>query len=164
MSLQIENVHWENRWYLQLFLQAPCKLKSFEIINAWFLKTYILLYHLCFWNKIVSIQYFFLYVFQLHMSFHFMFSSSAEAVVQRYSVQKAFLKILQTASLLKKRLWHWGFPVNFAKFLRTSFLQNTSSPLLLHYFLFMEAAFDSCKCNGLQMFFRPEGLWILQYF
>ena len=35
------------------------------------------------------------------------------------------------AILLKKRLWHWCFPVNFAKFLRTHFLQNTSGPLLL---------------------------------
>ena len=31
----------------------------------------------------------------------------------------------------KKRLWHRCFPVNFAKFLRTPFLQNTSRPLLL---------------------------------
>ena len=29
---------------------------------------------------------------------------------------------LRPASLLKKRLWHWCFPVNFAKFLRTPFL------------------------------------------
>ena len=29
-------------------------------------------------------------------------------------------------TLLKKRLWHRSFPVNFAEFLRTSFLQNTS--------------------------------------
>ena len=29
-------------------------------------------------------------------------------------------------TLLKKRLWDRCFPVNFAKFLRTSFLQNTS--------------------------------------
>ena len=28
-------------------------------------------------------------------------------------------------SLLKKRLWHKCFPVNFAKFLKTPFLQNT---------------------------------------
>ena len=28
-------------------------------------------------------------------------------------------------TLLKKRLWHRFFPVNFAKFLRTPFLQNT---------------------------------------
>ena len=33
--------------------------------------------------------------------------------------------------LLKKSLWHWCFPVNFAKFLRTPFLQNTSRRLLL---------------------------------
>ena len=35
------------------------------------------------------------------------------------------------ATLLKKRLWHRCFPVNFAKFLRTPFLQNTSGRLLL---------------------------------
>ena len=35
------------------------------------------------------------------------------------------------ATLLKKRLWHRCFSVNFAKFLRTPFLQNTSGRLLL---------------------------------
>ena len=29
-----------------------------------------------------------------------------------------------TATLLKKRLWHWRFPVNFAKFLRTNFYRT----------------------------------------
>ena len=38
---------------------------------------------------------------------------------------------LGSATLLKKRLWHRCFPVNFAKFLRTPFLQNTSGRLLL---------------------------------
>ena len=33
---------------------------------------------------------------------------------------------------LKKSLWHRCFPVNFTKFLRTSFLQNTSGRLLLN--------------------------------
>ena len=33
--------------------------------------------------------------------------------------------------ILKKRLWHRCFPVNFAKFLRTPLLQNTSGWLLL---------------------------------
>ena len=28
--------------------------------------------------------------------------------------------------LLKEKLWHWYFPVNFAKLLRAPFLQNTS--------------------------------------
>ena len=32
---------------------------------------------------------------------------------------------LRSATLLEKRLWHRCFPVNFAKFLRTPFLQNT---------------------------------------
>ena len=35
------------------------------------------------------------------------------------------------ATLLKKRLWYRCFPMNFAKVLRTSFLQNTSGRLLL---------------------------------
>ena len=33
---------------------------------------------------------------------------------------------LMPATLLKKRLWHRCFPVNFTQFLRTLFLQNTS--------------------------------------
>ena len=37
---------------------------------------------------------------------------------------------LRPATLLKKKLWHRCFPVNFAK-LRTPFLQNTSGRLLL---------------------------------
>ena len=53
-----------------------------------------------------------------------------EAVVQRCSVTKLFLEISQNSQentcarvpfLLKKRLWHRCFPVNFVKFLRTSF-------------------------------------------
>ena len=35
--------------------------------------------------------------------------------------------------LYSKRLWHRCFPVNFAKFLRTPFLQNTSGRLLLTF-------------------------------
>ena len=35
------------------------------------------------------------------------------------------------ATSLKKRLWHRCFPVNFAKFLRTPILQNSSGQLLL---------------------------------
>ena len=60
--------------------------------------------------------------------------------------QKMFLEILQNsqkntcdrvsflnkvATLLKKRLWHRYFPLNFAKLLRTPFLQNTSGQLPL---------------------------------
>ena len=61
---------------------------------------------------------------------------------------KAFIKLIQCnfsgpafvfqeqkqppedATLLKRRLWHRCFPVNFMKFLRTPFLQNTTGRLL----------------------------------
>ena len=39
---------------------------------------------------------------------------------------------LRPATLLKKGLWHRFFPVNFAKFLRATFSQNTSGRLLLN--------------------------------
>ena len=39
---------------------------------------------------------------------------------------------LRLSTLLKKRLLHRCFPVNFGKFLRTLFLQNISGRLLLH--------------------------------
>ena len=52
---------------------------------------------------------------------------------------------LRAAALLKKSLWHRCFPVNFAKFLRTPFLQNTSGRLLSNvkvlYIQIMETKF-----------------------
>ena len=46
--------------------------------------------------------------------------SYTEAVVQGSYVKKVFFnKVagLRLATLLKKRIWHWCFPVNFTKFL-----------------------------------------------
>ena len=45
---------------------------------------------------------------------------------------------LRPATLLKERNCHRCFPVNFAKFLRTPFLQNTFGRLLLNPELFLE--------------------------
>ena len=42
-----------------------------------------------------------------------------------------FFTGLKPATLLKRRLWHRCFLVNFAKFLRTPFSQNTSGRLRL---------------------------------
>ena len=78
-----------------------------------------------------------------------------EAVARRCSVKKVFLEIslnsqentcarvsflimlqasgLRPATLLKKRLWHRCFPVNFAKFLRTSFFIEHLWWLLLYW-------------------------------
>ena len=47
------------------------------------------------------------------------------------SLKKQPPEVFRPATLLKKRLWHRCFPVNFVKFLRTPFLQNTSHRLLL---------------------------------
>ena len=44
-------------------------------------------------------------------------------------LKKSFRQRL--ATLLQKRLWHRCFPVNFVKFLRIPFSQNTSERLLL---------------------------------
>ena len=41
---------------------------------------------------------------------------------------------LGPATLLRKRLWHRSFFVNFTKFLTTSFPQNTSRRLLLSFY------------------------------
>ena len=48
----------------------------------------------------------------------------------------SFAKSLRPATLFKKRLWHRFFPVKFAKFLRTPFLQNASDRLLLKKYIF----------------------------
>ena len=44
---------------------------------------------------------------------------------------------------LKKRPWHSRFPVNFEKFLRTYFLQNTSVRLLLNNTMYLQSAPDA---------------------
>ena len=52
----------------------------------------------------------------------------------KHLCQSLFFNIvagLRPATLLKKRLWHSCFLVNFGKFLRTPFLQNTFWRLLL---------------------------------
>ena len=58
--------------------------------------------------------------------------------IWQYSQENTCTKVsfsIRSATLLKKRLCHRCFPVNFAKFLRTPFLQNTSWRLLLQYVL-----------------------------
>ena len=64
---------------------------------------------------------------------------SPEAATRGVLYEKVFLEIsrscLRPATLLKKRLWHKCFPVNFVKFLRRSFLQSTSGGVVLLVFL-----------------------------
>ena len=80
--------------------------------------------------------------FVLQMSYKLLHRSSHQRCSVRKGILRNFAKFtgkhlcqslffnkvagLSPATLLKKRLWHRCFPVNFAKFLRTPFLQNTS--------------------------------------
>ena len=70
----------------------------------------------------------------------------SEAATRVALQKKVFLEILQNSqentcarvSFFSKvaglgRLWHRCFPVNFAKFLRTPFLQNTTGRLLIDF-------------------------------
>ena len=67
------------------------------------------------------------------------------AAVQRFTAKKEFLEISQNSQgntfarvsfLIKKRLWHRCFPVNFAKFLRTRFYTEHLRWLLLFMQMF----------------------------
>ena len=93
---------------------------------------------------------------------------NSETVVRRCSVKQVFLKkflkftgkhlcqslffnkvaSLRAATLSKKRLWHRGFPVNFANFLRTSFsIEHLHWLLLLIHLLFSAVwCFAACWC------------------
>ena len=64
------------------------------------------------------------------------------AIAFRISDQRCSMKKgLRPATLLKKRLWHRCFTVNFAKVLRTPFLQNTFGWLLLCFMAFSDWEF-----------------------
>ena len=78
-----------------------------------------------------------------------------EAVARKCSVKK----VLRPATSLKKKLWHWCFPVNFTKFLRTPFYTERLCWLLLHilclHFLrihhdyFLQRVFESVRAQFL---------------
>ena len=58
-----------------------------------------------------------------------------EAATRGVLCERVFLEISQNSqenNFIKKRLWDRCFPVDFVKFVRTPFLQNTSGQLLLN--------------------------------
>ena len=63
---------------------------------------------------------------------------------------------LRPATLFKKRLWHRCFPVNFAKFLRTPFLQITSVRLLLNR---IKCSWQNVLCMCLASKCRNMFIW-----
>ena len=75
----------------------------------------------------------------------FLFSDYSEAATKGFLYKKSILKnfgkftgkylrqslFFNKVAGLRRRLWHRCFPMNFAKFLETPFLQNTSGRMLL---------------------------------
>ena len=55
---------------------------------------------------------------------------------------------LRSATLLKKRLWHRFFPVNFAKCLRTPFLIEHFHRLFLHVFIYLHISCNILEKTG----------------
>ena len=92
-------------------------------------QSYLLRHHEHF---ILEIMFWVKSILSLH-KLHYHSLRFAEAIVRRCSVKKVYLEISQIsqentcardsrrATVLKNRLWHRCFPVNFAKFLRTPF-------------------------------------------
>ena len=96
-----------------------------------------------------------------------------EAVARRCSVKKVFLEISQNSqkntcarvsfliscrpeacNFIWKRLWHRCFPVNFTKFLRTPFLQNTSGRLILQSLIFYKVAAGACNFTKIRLWHK----------
>ena len=78
-----------------------------------------------------------------------------EKFTGKYLCQRFFFnKVagLRPTTLLKKSLWHRCFPVNFPKFLRTPFLQNTTGRLLLNKVASWGDRFRSFSCRSLEDF------------
>ena len=67
------------------------------------------------------------------MFFEISQNSHENTCVRVSFLMKLQILCLRPATLLKMRLWHRCFPVKFAKFLRTVFLQNTSGRILLRF-------------------------------
>ena len=55
--------------------------------------------------------------------------------------------MLQPATLLRKRLWHGSFPVNFAKFIRTPFLTEDLRWLPLDLLEIIQVPFSHMVCR-----------------
>ena len=85
----------------------------------------------------------------------------SEAVARSCSLKKVFLKIPQNSqesglffnsNFIKKEIWHRCFPVNFVKFLRTPFLENSSGRLLLNVYFCKDVPWRKFQLRNNQNF------------
>ena len=105
--------------------------------------------------------------------FH-LFSPSAATMENVFFMKRCSQKFrkIQSATLFKKRLCHRCFPADFAKFLKTTFLQNTTARQLLYgpcIIFTTQGAIDEFLINRLMAFpqyssFKQEKLQQLTQF
>ena len=107
---------------------------------------------LSFKNNYIFITYVFEYFF-LYLTYYMpvLHSYKKSESIWCSMKKRTFLRISygpRPTSLLKKRLWHRCFPMIFAKFLRTTFLQNASGRLRLlklYYFTYLFPLRKKCR-------------------
>ena len=128
--------------YLENVVSEYFKIALFRLLSDFSSETFCIneFSHRLFFS---TIHYFAEYLPAASLSFNYLiFRSSRPYVFCKNGVLRNFAKFtgkhlcqslyfnkvagLRPATLLKKRLWHRCFPVNFVKFLRNLFLQNTS--------------------------------------
>ena len=134
--------------------------RSFHIAMLWQIQNYVICHPLChninIWKVLVilvAIKLFLISKIALFFSSNFFNLATVTSSHRRCSVKKGVLRNfakftgknlcqslffnkvagLWPATLLKKRLWQRCFSVNFAGFLGTPFLQNTSRRLYLNF-------------------------------
>ena len=100
---------------LKTRLRQSCSLAKFQ-------KKYSLPFYL----KRKSRTGVFLWILKIFSACNFIKNETPAKVLSR-----AFWNSFQPATLLRTRLWHRCFPMNFTKFLRTPILQNICEGLLL---------------------------------
>ena len=82
-------------------------------------------------------EYYFIEVTLLHGCFSLLLLCANGTAQSVSSTYKSSRPDVLPATLLKKRLWHRCFPVNFAKFLRTPFFTKHLWWLLLYFLIFL---------------------------
>ena len=145
-------------WKLFSYLLIDCPHSILDIIHdvrleVWqFWKSSNLRYSKVFQNEFLYWKYYKTFQKQPREMFYkkVVLTNFAKFTGKHLSHSFFFNKVagLSPATLFKKRLRHRCFPMNFAKFLRTPFLQNISGRLLLIFPVFQNNCFRNfCECS-----------------
>ena len=129
-----KNITWKNvQRPSKIYIKLPFSIKKFCYSS---LHSMTLQFHFSITILCITLMVF-PFGFMCGQKLHFKLSH-----LYLLTVACSLLAGLRPAAFLKKTIWCRCFPVNFAKFLRTSFLQNSSRRMLL-----------ICETSGPSFFF-----------